>query len=52
MLNRDLLRREQRVYRTAHKRWTLLAPYLSVAFWACMIVALGLVIYVSPVRLP
>jgi len=52
MFDPDLLRREQLVYRTGHKRWTLLAPYVSMAFWTTMAVAVAAAIYVSPVRLP
>lgn len=52
MFNSDLLRRQQRVYRTGHKRWVLLAPYVSAAFWTAMMATLALVIYLSPVRIP
>ena len=33
MFNPDVFRRQPLVYRTAHKRWVLMAPYVSIAFW-------------------
>jgi hypothetical protein len=52
MFNPDLIRREPLVYRTAHKRWMLLAPYVSIGFWITALAILGVVIYLSPVRIP
>ncbi len=52
MFNPDLFRREPLVYRTPHKRWTLMAPYVSAAFWVGAIALMGVVIYLSPVRVP
>ncbi|GEM_PF-3233120 len=52
MIDADLFRREPLVYRTGHKRWMLMAPYVSVAFWVATIGILGIAIYLSPVQLP
>lgn len=50
MFNPDLLRREPIVYRTAHKRWMMLAPYISAAFWATTLALFLVIIYLSPAR--
>ena len=51
MINPDLLRWNPLVYRTTHKRWVMLAPYVSGVFWLGTLCLLAVTLYLSPVQI-
>lgn len=52
MFNPDVFRRQPLVYRTAHKRWVLMAPYVSIAFWVAALGILAVLVSLSPTIRP